>query len=93
MLNEYLGTKTEGTGQVIYCTNCGHVFGPVAENYKLQALVREAPLSQAGPQTDPYRRSKKYKFRQFACPGCYRLLDSEIVLKDAPIEWDVKLAC
>ncbi len=93
MLNEYLGIKNEGAKPVIFCSACGHIFGPADENYKLHALVREGPVSEAGPQVDPYKRSKKYKFRQFACPGCHRLLDSQIVLKDAPIEWDVRVTC
>jgi acetone carboxylase gamma subunit len=92
MLNEYLGTKMEGPERVIYCTHCGHVFCPIGENYKRHALVAEGPPSRAGPQVDPLKRSKKYVFRQFCCPGCYRLLESEIVLREAPILWDIQIA-
>ncbi|MDP2719614.1 MAG: acetone carboxylase subunit gamma [Dehalococcoidia bacterium] len=92
MLNEYLGTKTQDKRKVVYCSSCGHVFGPISGNYKLHALISEGPISRAGPQTDPLNKNKKYVFRQFCCPGCYRLLESEIVLRGSPVEWDIKLA-
>jgi acetone carboxylase gamma subunit len=89
-VNEYLEVVEEGGKKVIRC-RCGYIIGPAADNYKNNVLRNEAPLSKAGPFVNPYKiGGEKFVFRQFCCPGCFTLLDTEIALKGAPLLWDVQ---
>ncbi|MBM2832411.1 MAG: hypothetical protein HW414_1463 [Dehalococcoidia bacterium] len=84
-INAYLTIENRKGKKVIRCSRCGYEFGPAKEDYKSHALYREAPLWEAGLQVDPYHQSRKFVFRQFCCPACYRLLENEVVLKGEPI--------
>jgi acetone carboxylase gamma subunit len=84
-INAYLTIADQKGEKVVRCTKCGYEFGPATEDYKAHAIYREAPLWEAGFQVDPYHQSRKFLLRQFCCPGCYRLLESEVVLKGEPL--------
>jgi N-methylhydantoinase B len=89
-VNEYLEVVEEGGKKVIRC-RCGYTIGPAADNYKKNVLRNEGPLSKAGPFVNPYKiGGERFVFRQFCCPGCLTLLDTEIALKGAPLLWDVQ---
>lgn len=89
-LNEYLEIAGDGDRKVIRC-RCGHVIGPADDNYKKYVLKKESPLGEAGPFVNPYKLGgEKFVFRQFCCPGCLILLETEIALKGAPLVWDVQ---
>jgi len=90
-INETLRIVGSGAGAAIHC-RCGHRLGPAAENYKLNVLVREGPVQNAGPWVDPQGiGGDSFVCREFFCPDCATLLDVEIAQRGEPILWDVRL--
>jgi N-methylhydantoinase B len=75
------------------CVGCGYELGPADRNYKLGAVRRESPLTAANPHVrDPSTYvDNEVTFREFFCPGCARLLATEIAVDGAPPLWDVRL--
>jgi N-methylhydantoinase B len=75
------------------CRRCGHVLGPAERNFKLGSLVRELPLTEANPHVrDPsIYTDEPVAFRQFLCPGCATLLETEIAVGSAPPQWDTRV--
>ncbi len=72
---------------------CGDVsLGPANRNYKLGALIRDLPLTEANPHVrDPkIYTDHDVKFRQTICPRSGRLLQTEICVDGAPPQWDVR---
>lgn len=92
-INEFLLIADSETGErLIRCVRCGHDLGPAAENHKLHALMHEGPIQEAGPHVNPHHlHGDKFVFRQFYCPGCLALINSEVALKGEPIIWDVEM--
>ena len=85
-LTEYL--RIEG-GEV----KCGDVsLGPANRNYKLGALIRDLPLTEANPHVPPpeVHTDHDIVFRQVICPETGRLLQTEITVDGAPPRWDVR---
>jgi acetone carboxylase gamma subunit len=89
-LTEYL----DRVGREIRCRRCLHVLGPADRSFKLGALVRELPLSEANPHLrDPsIYTDHSVAFRQFICPGCGTMLDTEVAVDGAPPQWDIRVA-
>jgi N-methylhydantoinase B len=71
------------------CGNCGSVLSPADGNWKDGALVNELPVQDANLLCpDPNRFvDDEVVFRQFACPSCVRLLDTEVRRKAEPPLW------
>lgn len=92
-LNEFLSiAETENGSRVIRCTRCGYDLCPATENHKLHALLHEGPVQEAGPHVNPYHLGgDKFVFRQFYCPNCLTLINTEVALRGEPILWDVEL--
>lgn len=93
-VSETLDVVGEGAGRSFSCRRCEHSLGPVAENFKLTALIEQAPLSEANRHVgDPARYvDEKMVFRRFYCPGCGTLIDTEVAReRDAPL-MDIELA-
>ena len=66
--------------------------GDVGGNYKTAAALKESPLQRAGPHVDSYNLSQgKFVFREFLCPGCGVLLETEVALRGDAYEWDVEV--
>jgi N-methylhydantoinase B len=93
-LNEFLEiVEAEGAQRLIRCTRCGYHLCPANENHKLHALLHEGPVQEAGPHVDPHRiGGDRFVFRQFYCPGCLALLNTEVAQRGEPILWDVEVA-
>lgn len=90
-LSEYLRIINGPNGRLIQC-RCGHYIAPINKNYKDFVIKRELALSAAGPQVNTFHiGGDKFVFRQFCCPECGTLLDTEIALKGSPLLWDVHL--
>ena len=89
-LTEYL----DAVDGEIRCRRCARVLGPVERNFKLGTLVREQPLTEANPHVrDPsLYTDSTVVFRQFVCPGCGTMLETEIAVDGAPPQWDIRLA-
>jgi N-methylhydantoinase B len=88
-LTEYL----QAVDGEIRCCRCDHVLGPAGRNFKLGSLVRELPLSEANPTLrDPaIYTDSAVVLRQFICPGCGTMLETEIAVDGAPPQWDVRV--
>jgi N-methylhydantoinase B len=76
------------------CRRCGHGLGPSSRNYKLGALVRDLPVTEGNPTLrDPViYADETVAFRQFVCPGCATLLETEIAIAGGPPQWDIRPA-
>ncbi|HLB12550.1 MAG TPA: acetone carboxylase subunit gamma, partial [Dehalococcoidia bacterium] len=83
-LNEYLVVE-EGS---LWCVRCGHFLGPADANFKLQASIREGPLTKAGPAINRHGPSPRFVLREFSCGGCGTMLEVEVNLRGSPIIWD-----
>ena len=68
------------------------VLGPAGRNFKLGALIRELPITEANPHVpEPsIHTDQKIAFRQIICPETGRLLATEVAVDDAPPEWDLR---
>ena len=85
-LTEYL--RVEG-GEI----KCGDVsLGPAQRNYKLGALIRDLPITEANPNIpDPkVHTDHDVRFRQIICPETGRLIQTEIAVDEEAPQWDVR---
>lgn len=76
------------------CRRCEHVLGPADRNFKLGALVRDRPLQDGNPTLrDPsLYTDHTVAFREFVCPGCGTMLETEIAVDGAAPRWDIKVS-
>jgi N-methylhydantoinase B len=63
------------------CTWCGGVFGDSAEPWKLAAARREVPPTAGGPDRESL---DGLELRQYFCPACATLLETEVGFEDDP---------
>jgi N-methylhydantoinase B len=93
-LNEFLEIVSTDAGEwMVRCARCGHWLCPAGENHKLHALLHEGPVQEAGPHVDPHGiGGGRFVFRQFFCPGCMALINTEVAQRGEPILWDVQIA-
>ncbi len=73
----------------ICCVRCGHALAPMGASWKKRAALSTVSLSQI-PGASP-GLSTAVVLRQFACPKCLTVLDSETALPDDPFLEDVVL--
>lgn len=71
----------------IACMACGHSLGLSGKPWKEAARLTEAPLK--GAAGEPYSNAANVLLRNFHCPGCAALLDSETALAGDPFLNDV----
>jgi acetone carboxylase gamma subunit len=74
-------------GRSIACKGCGRALSAVGEPWKPAATVRERPMNGAGGSA--YASAPHVVLRQFFCPGCGALLDTETAMADDPYLNDV----
>jgi N-methylhydantoinase B len=75
-----LRTGTDDAGRVA-CRGCGHDLGPTGEAWKQQARILERPLKELATV---YTTGPDALLREFICPACGLLLDSEVARRDDP---------
>lgn len=81
-------TLAEGpSGPEIHCAKCGHSLAPGGQPWKPGADVKEVPMRGVGGEA--YTSGDTVVLRQFSCPNCGTLLDSETALPDDPFLEDV----
>lgn len=75
------------------CGSCGAVLSAADGNWKDGARVNELEVPEGNLLCpDPHRFvDDDVVIRQFACPSCLRLLDSEVRRRSEPIFWDIRL--
>jgi acetone carboxylase gamma subunit len=78
---------------VFACEGCLTVLSPISQNWKDGALVGEIELTQANSLCpDPATLiDDDFVLRQYACPGCARLLDNDVQRRGEPPMWDFRL--
>jgi acetone carboxylase gamma subunit len=70
---------------MLHC-RCGSVLGPAVANEDAKRLlkVKDANLSRAGPNVNPYALgTQHFVLREYYCPACFRLIETEVALKEA----------
>lgn len=92
-INEFLEIVTgSGGAKMVRCTRCGYELCLATENHNLHSLLREGPVQEAGPHVNPHHLGgDKFVFRQFYCPNCLALINTQVALRGEPILWDVEL--
>lgn len=69
-----------GTPRVV-CASCNHDLAAADDSWKRLAALSERP---ANTLPGPYGTGQDLLLRQFACPGCGALLDTELALPGEP---------
>jgi N-methylhydantoinase B len=66
--------------------------GRSSANWKLGALIREMPLTEANPNVRDASLHTDHPvgFRQLICPETGRLLGTEVVVNNEPPKWDIR---
>jgi N-methylhydantoinase B len=84
---------SENGDRLLSCADCGTVLSPLTGNWKDGALVGEIPVQDGNILVRPPELliDDEFVLRQFACPGCARLLDSEVRRKSEPPLWDLRI--
>jgi N-methylhydantoinase B len=89
------GLKIHGSGgtAVIACGECDTVLAGGDGNWKDGARRRELPIQEGNALIpDPGRLvDGEIVLRQFACPSCLTLLDSEVCRSTDPPLWDIRI--
>jgi N-methylhydantoinase B len=67
--------------QMLHC-QCGFILGPGDKDPKSVLAAKDAKLSKAGPNVNPYSvGAQRFFLREYYCPGCLRLIETEVALK------------
>lgn len=79
--------------QNVVCQCCGYVVGPLKENYKLNLVRRDSNIQEANPLiVDPKLFiDPEVEFRQYFCPSCAVLVETEVLLASSEPVWDKEL--
>lgn len=81
-------------GQAVFvCNRCEKELGPAEEDYKRHCLYRERPVQEIGRLFGDPRRfvDDDIVFREFLCPNCGGLFDTEINRVTEPPVHDISV--
>jgi N-methylhydantoinase B len=84
----------EGAEPVIGCASCRTVLSTPGHGYRDGCSIRESPMAKALPHMEdtPQFVDDDVVYREFFCPGCQRLLSSEIARSGDAILVDIEVA-
>jgi N-methylhydantoinase B len=84
----------EQGGAVLACESCGAVLSSLHGNWRDGALVNELRVEDGNRLCPPPEQliDDDFVLRQFACPGCARLMDGEVRRRAEPPIWDLRIA-
>lgn len=87
-VHSYIRARDEGGYRVLACSQCDHVLGDYASNYKVGLLRHEGPVTQIPRVEDPsFFVDDEFVLRRYCCPGCAVLMSTEVVRPtEAPVE-------
>ncbi len=71
----------DGEGRIV-CVSCSHPLGPTDQPWKPAATLNELPMKGAGGEV--YTAGDDVLLRQFNCPSCGKVLDTETALRGDP---------
>lgn len=88
-----LSVVSENGNRLLSCGDCGTVLSPLTGNWKDGALVGELAVEEGNRWCPPPETliDDDFVLRQYACPGCARLLDSEVRRRSEPPLWDLRI--
>jgi acetone carboxylase gamma subunit len=90
-VNAYLTVESAPDGPLLRC-RCGHVLGTAERPYKELSLEARYPLQALGPYVDPDRLGgDRFELREYYCPACLVLYETEVARRDDPLLADVEL--
>ncbi len=81
LVSQRLELRQRDDGDAVCCRGCGAAIAPVGEAWKPNAVLRERKLRDLAPV---YTTNDDLMLREFACPGCGALLDTEVALPGDP---------
>ncbi len=92
-VNAYLEISAGADGTlVIRCRECDKELGPAGESYKKFATERRRPLSVVGVEyVATARQDDPFELREYYCPSCAVLLDTDVARRSDPMLHDVEL--
>ena len=81
LVSQRLELRAGAGGDAVCCRGCGREIAPAGAGWKHKAVLRQTRLSE---RAAVYTTHPDLLLREFACPGCGALLDSEIALPGDP---------
>lgn len=92
-INAYIEVDQDAERGAVMRCRCGLLLGSASGNYKLYSLEARYPVQHAGPHVNPYRLGgDRFELREYYCPACLVLFETEVALCDDPVLHDVELA-
>jgi acetone carboxylase gamma subunit len=76
-----LKIEKDATGARVLCAACDAVLAPTSQNWRQGATLQTQAVEALG---GPYSTGRNLILRQFVCPQCGQLLDSELALPSDP---------
>ncbi|PCI34228.1 MAG: hypothetical protein COB54_00060 [Alphaproteobacteria bacterium] len=92
-VTQNINVRQGDAGKHYCCSRCSADLGAISGNYKEACISENLPLSVSNPLIgDPDRFvDADPLFRQFICPGCGFIVETEICLRDDPFLDDIRL--
>ena len=91
-MNAYISLVAGDDGTMLQACRCGRVLGAAATNYRALSLEARFPVGRAGPHADPHGRgTERFELREYYCPDCLVLFETDVALRDDPLLHDVEL--
>lgn len=72
--------------QFVCCESCDHSLVPAGQAWKPSALLRERPVNELG---GVHLANPDVRIREFSCPSCGHLLDTETAMNGDPFLNDI----
>ncbi len=88
-ISETLEIREKGAARHICCRGCGHALAPAGKGWKPHAVLSALPVRTVVGSSSAV--DDRVVFRQFSCPHCGGLLDSETALPEDPFLEDIVL--
>jgi acetone carboxylase gamma subunit len=90
---ENLAIESHDGRPTFVCGRCHTPIGPAEEDYKRHCLYRERPVQEIGRLFGDPRRfvDDDIVFREFLCPNCGGLFDTEINRASEPAVHDIQI--
>jgi N-methylhydantoinase B len=93
LLHAYIAAVDQDGERVLACDRCGHRYCGYAGDYKMAALMDEAPVTTLPSAADPaFYVDEPLVLRRFCCPGCHVQVAAEIVKADEIVKAEMMLA-
>jgi len=86
LLSQSLEIENGEREAMVRCRGCRHRLCVAREAWKAHAALQERPLKQIAAI---YTTAQQLMLREFCCPSCGALLDTEIALPDDPFLEDM----